>query len=197
MQSSDVLLCLGSRLDTRITGGVPKTFARKSKVIVVDIDKNEVIENIKIINISITKIKNLYNFMRILLILLIISYSTKIFPIEIYKLISENDLVYLFENNKKKWNETIVFLDKKKSLSKFNGSNDTYFLKSYFDNGSVLIMPFFNNDSVEKFILTYEFDIIDDELINIFLKHYNSYNLFCSGLVKNKSYINIEIIKCN
>ena len=51
--------------------------------------------------------------MRILLILLIISYSTKIFPIEIYKLISENDLVYLFENNKKKWNETIVFLDKK------------------------------------------------------------------------------------
>ena len=41
-------------------------------------------------------------------------------------------------------------------------------------------MPFFNNDSVEKFILTYEFDIIDDELINIFLKHYNSYNLYCS-----------------
>ena len=135
--------------------------------------------------------------MRILLILLITFYSTKIFPIEIYKLISENDLVYLFENNKKKWNETIVFLDKKKSLSKFNGSNDTYFLKSYFDNGSVLIMPYFNNDSVEKFILTYEFDIVDDDLINIFFKHYNSYSLFCSGLIKNKSYINIEIIKCN
>ena len=135
--------------------------------------------------------------MRILLILLITFYSTKIFPIEIYKLISENDLSYLFENNKKKWNETIVFLDKKKSLSKFNGSNDTYFLKSYFDNGSVLIMPYFNNDSVERFILTYEFDIVDDELIDIFIKHYNSYNLFCSVLVKNKSYINIEIIKCN
>ena len=135
--------------------------------------------------------------MRILLILLITFYSTKIFPIEIYKLISENDLVYLFENNKKKWNETIVFLDKKKSLSKLNGSNDTYFLKSYFDNGSVLIMPYFNNDSVERFILTYEFDIVDDELIDIFIKHYNSYNLFCSVLVKNKSYINIEIIKCN
>ena len=53
-------------------------------------------------------------------------------------------------------------------------------MKSYFDNGSVLIMPYFNNDSVEIFILTYEFDIVDDELINIFLKHYNSYNLFCS-----------------
>ena len=55
-------------------------------------------------------------------------------------------------------------------------------------------MPYFNNDSVERFILTYEFDIVDDDLINIFLKHYNSANLFCSDLVKNKLYINIEII---
>ena len=135
--------------------------------------------------------------MRILLILLITFYSTKIFPIELYKLISENDLDYLFENNKKKWNETIVFLDKKKSLSKLNGSNDTYFLKSYFDNGSVLIMPYFNKDDVERFIFTYEFDIVDDNVMNSFLKHFNSYKLFCSTIVKNKSYINIEIIKCN
>ena len=62
-------------------------------------------------NIFIILVKNLYNFMRILLILLIILYSTKVVTIEIYKLISENDLVYLFENNKKKWNETIIFLD--------------------------------------------------------------------------------------
>ena len=41
VQTSDLLLCLGSRLDTRITGGVPSSFARKSKVISVDIDKNE------------------------------------------------------------------------------------------------------------------------------------------------------------
>jgi len=41
VQNSDVLLCLGSRLDTRITGGVPSSFARRSKVVVVDIDKNE------------------------------------------------------------------------------------------------------------------------------------------------------------
>ena len=41
VQNSDLLLCLGSRLDTRITGGVPSTFARRSKVIAVDIDKNE------------------------------------------------------------------------------------------------------------------------------------------------------------
>ena len=40
IQNSDLFLCLGSRLDTRVTGGVPKTFARAAKKIVVDIDKN-------------------------------------------------------------------------------------------------------------------------------------------------------------
>jgi len=41
VQNSDLILSLGSRLDTRITGGVPKNFARKAKKIMVDIDKHE------------------------------------------------------------------------------------------------------------------------------------------------------------
>jgi len=41
VQNSDLLLSLGSRLDTRVTGGVPSSFARNSKVIAVDIDKDE------------------------------------------------------------------------------------------------------------------------------------------------------------
>ncbi len=41
IQNSDLILSLGSRLDTRVTGGVPKNFARNAKKIVVDIDKNE------------------------------------------------------------------------------------------------------------------------------------------------------------
>ena len=41
VQNSDLILCLGTRLDTRITGGVPKSFARNAKKIVVDIDKYE------------------------------------------------------------------------------------------------------------------------------------------------------------
>ena len=135
--------------------------------------------------------------MRVLLILLILFFSSKIFSIENNKLITENDLVYLFENNPKKWNETIVFLDKKNSLSKYNGSLDIYYLKSYFTNGSVLIMPYFKNNSIEKFIFTFEFDFIDNDLINLFSNHYNSFKLFCSNLVRNKSFINIEIKKCN
>ncbi len=41
IQNSDLVLSLGSRLDTRVTGGVPKNFARKATKIVVDIDKHE------------------------------------------------------------------------------------------------------------------------------------------------------------
>ena len=41
VQNSDLVFCLGTRLDTRTTGGVPRTFARNAKKIVVDIDKHE------------------------------------------------------------------------------------------------------------------------------------------------------------
>lgn len=41
VQNSDLILNIGSRLDTRITGGKPETFARDAKIISVDIDKNE------------------------------------------------------------------------------------------------------------------------------------------------------------
>ena len=41
VQNSDLILSLGSRLDTRVTGGSPKSFARKAKKIVIDIDRHE------------------------------------------------------------------------------------------------------------------------------------------------------------
>ena len=41
VQNSDLVFCLGTRLDTRITGGVPKSFARDAKKIVVDVDRFE------------------------------------------------------------------------------------------------------------------------------------------------------------
>ena len=41
VQNSDFVLSLGSRLDTRITGGNPSKFAREAYITAVDIDKNE------------------------------------------------------------------------------------------------------------------------------------------------------------
>ena len=70
IQNSDLFLSLGTRLDTRVTGGVPKNFARKAKKIMVDIDKNELNKkrglniNLKInedVKIFLNKISNLLN----------------------------------------------------------------------------------------------------------------------------------------
>lgn len=41
VQNSDCIVSFGSRLDTRITGGKPETFARAAKKIIVDIDRAE------------------------------------------------------------------------------------------------------------------------------------------------------------
>jgi hypothetical protein len=132
------------------------------------------------------------------IIIFILFFSTKIFSIENNQLISEKDLHYLFENNQKKWNETLIFLDKKKSLSKINGSNDVYFLKSYFNYGYVIIMPHFKNNIIYKILFTYKFDKFDDEISDIFFNHYmNSFNKFCSKVSRNKLYLNIEIKRCN
>ncbi len=42
IQNSDFFMSLGTRLDTRITGGKPETFARGAKKVVVDIDRSEI-----------------------------------------------------------------------------------------------------------------------------------------------------------
>ena len=41
VQNSDLIINLGSRLDTRVTGGKPETFARSAKIISIDVDKYE------------------------------------------------------------------------------------------------------------------------------------------------------------
>lgn len=41
VQNSDCILSIGSRLDTRITGGKPQTFGRTAKKIIIDIDRAE------------------------------------------------------------------------------------------------------------------------------------------------------------
>lgn len=41
VQNSDCIISIGSRLDTRITGGKPETFAREARKIIVDIDRAE------------------------------------------------------------------------------------------------------------------------------------------------------------
>jgi len=77
VQNSDFLLCLGSRLDTRITGGVPSTFARNAKVISVDIDKNELSKQ-RGLKLYLKVNSNLYDF---------------------FKVFEKNSKNYLYKNN--------------------------------------------------------------------------------------------------
>lgn len=42
VQNADFILSIGSRLDTKATGSPPATFAREAKIVMVDIDNNEI-----------------------------------------------------------------------------------------------------------------------------------------------------------
>jgi acetolactate synthase-1/2/3 large subunit len=64
VQNSDLIINLGSRLDTRITGGKPKTFARAAKVVSIDIDKHELNKK-RGLNISLKINEDLKKFLSI------------------------------------------------------------------------------------------------------------------------------------
>ena len=136
--------------------------------------------------------------MRFLTLILILFTTSNLFAIEQDQLISENDLDYLFENNIKKWNQNVVFLDKKNSMIKVNNNYEIYNLKSLFKNGSVTIKPYFNNNKVSKINLEYELKNLDQNLNNLIFKHYNSLeNNYCTNIIDKKNIIIIEINKCD
>ena len=84
VQNSDCLLSLGSRLDTRITGGKPETFIREGKLIMVDIDKGEL-----------SKRRGLKPYLEV-------NEDCKIFINKLYKKITTEKFSFSKENN---WNK--------------------------------------------------------------------------------------------
>ena len=62
VQNCDLLIVLGSRLDTRQTGGDLKLFSRSSKKVMVDIDKNEIYKG-RGLNIDLPIINDIGNFL--------------------------------------------------------------------------------------------------------------------------------------
>ena len=132
----------------------------------------------------------------IALFILLISFKT--IAINQDQLISENDLYYLFKNNLKNWNENVVFLDKKKSITKITNNNDVYSLKSIFNDGSIIISPLYENNSVKKIIIEYDLKIYDDFLINLIVNHYkNIENKFFITIDNTQQKIKIKIEKYN
>ena len=136
--------------------------------------------------------------MRFLTFILILFSIQNLFAIEQDQLISKVDLDFLFDNNASKWNQSVVFFDKKQSMSKVNTDDEIYSLKSKFKNGSVTIKPYFNKNKVIKIDLKYEFKNFDPNINNLIFKHYTKLeNIYCTNILNKTSIIIIEINKCN
>ena len=135
--------------------------------------------------------------MRKLIFLCFIFISTNVHSLDENQLISLEDLNILFDQNKNKWNENVLFLIKKKSFTKINNNSDIYFLKSIYEDGEIITMPIFSNNFVKKIEFEYNFLNYNDEYFDILKKHFNSILEFCTDLsIKNDS-IFIEVSKCN
>ena len=135
--------------------------------------------------------------MKKLIFLCFIFISTNVHSLDENQLISLEDLNILFDQNKNKWNENVLFLIKKKSFTKINNNSDIYFLKSIYEDGEIITMPIFSNNFVKKIEFEYKFLNYNDEYFDILKKHFNSILEFCTDIsIKNES-IFIEVSKCN
>tara|TARA_B100000579_G_C22687238_1_gene783204 strand:+ start:235 stop:642 length:408 start_codon:yes stop_codon:yes gene_type:complete len=135
--------------------------------------------------------------MKKLIFLCFIFISTNVYSLDENQLVSLEDLNILFDQNKNKWNENVLFLIKKKSFTKINNNSDIYFLKSIYEDGEIITMPIFSNNFVKKIEFEYNFLNYNDEYFDILKKHFNSILEFCTDLsIKNDS-IFIEVSKCN
>ena len=136
--------------------------------------------------------------MRFLTLILILFITLNLFAVEQDQLISEDDLNFLFKNNVKKWNQSVVFFDKKNSMSKVSNNDEIYNLKSLFSNGSVTIKPYFNKNKVSKINLEYELKNFDQNINNLIFQYYTKLeNNYCTTIIDKKNKIIVEIIKCN
>jgi len=135
--------------------------------------------------------------MKKLIFLCFIFISTNVHSLDENQLVSLEDLNILFDQNKNKWNENVLFLIKKKSFTKINNNSDIYFLKSIYEDGEIITMPIFSNNFVKKIEFEYNFLNYNDEYFNILKKHFNSILEFCTDLSINNDSIFIEVSKCN
>ena len=113
-------------------------------------------------------------------------------------LMSVNDLNIIFSTNAQTWNENLVFLDKKSSMKKLQLENyNNYSLKSTFNNGYVLITPYFKKDLVETLKINYNFNDINQNTTDLIFNHFMSLDVnFCNSLKIYENEIFIDIKHC-
>ena len=135
--------------------------------------------------------------MKKLLFLCFIFLSLNTHALDSNKLINLDDLKILFDLQKNDWNENVLFLIKKNSFSKVDNDSDVFYLKSIFNDGEIITMPFFSKDIVEK--ITFEYIFLNDNKKNLKIinNHFHSFKNFCFEYIYNDKSIQVIISKCN
>ena len=135
--------------------------------------------------------------MKKLLFLCSIFLSLNTHALDSNKLINLDDLNTLFDFQKNDWNENVLFLIKKNSFSKVDSDSDVFYLKSIFNDGEIITMPIFSQNSVEKIKFEYFFLDHNKENLNIINNHFNFFKNFCFEYLDNDKSIQVVISKCN
>ena len=113
-------------------------------------------------------------------------------------LISLNDIKIIFSTDSKTWNQNLVFLDKKLSMKKLQlENNNNYSLKTTFNNGYVVITPYFKLDSVESLNINYYFNSFNKKNTDSVLNHFQSLDKdLCNYIKVDKNDIFIDMKNC-
>ena len=135
--------------------------------------------------------------MKKLLFLCFIFLSINTYALDSNKLINLEDLNILFDFQKNDWNENVLFLIKKNSFSKVDSDSDVFYLKSIFNDGEIITMPIFSQNSVEKIKFEYIFLNDNKKNLKIINNHFHSFKNFCFEYIYNDKSIQVIISKCN
>ena len=130
--------------------------------------------------------------------IILFSWSLNALAIESSKLIKLEDIEYIFETNIQKWNQNVVFFEKKKTMEKITRKDsNVYSLKSSFNNGYIILTPIFKSSEVYMLNLDYNLPELHLNKINI-QKHFDQMKpKICNILeLKGKNSITIQLTKC-
>ena len=125
-------------------------------------------------------------------------WSFNALSIEASKLIKLEDIEHIFDTNIQKWNQNVVFFDKKKTMKKItHKDSNVYSLKSSFNNGYVILTPIFLSSEVYMLNLDYNLPELHFNKINI-QKHFDQMKpKICNKIeLEGKNSVTIQLIKC-
>ena len=125
-------------------------------------------------------------------------WSFNVLAIESSKLIKLEDIEYIFDTNIQKWNQNVVFFEKKKTMEKITHKDtNVYSLKSSFNNGYIILTPMFKSSEVYMLNLEYNFPELHLNKINI-QKHFDQMKPTICNIIEfeDKNSVTIKLTKC-